>query len=163
MFWVVGSYRYNTYKAVSKLFMNVEEYWRGITNRKIQRNWQHMVDKTKKSKAKTQHNMCWTPRWATKNTDSVKKTWALLQTTGSKGEANIFLGGNRIKCDLHYYWSDSEIVVILLIILLFKRSVVFLHFTYLYIVRIVTYSHQIKRKKNIPHISEQFWKPISKS
>ena len=27
----------------------------------IQRNWQHMVHKTKKNQAKTQHNMCWTP------------------------------------------------------------------------------------------------------
>jgi hypothetical protein len=25
------------------------------------RNWQHVVHRTKKNKAKTQHNMCWTP------------------------------------------------------------------------------------------------------
>ena len=34
---------------------------KGQTKLTIQRNWQHMVHKTKKNKAKTQHNMCWTP------------------------------------------------------------------------------------------------------
>jgi len=29
-----------------------------IKNKTIQRNWQHMVHKTKKNKTKTQHNMC---------------------------------------------------------------------------------------------------------
>ena len=33
----------------------------------IQRNWQHRVHKMKKNKAKTQHNMCWTPLCARKN------------------------------------------------------------------------------------------------
>jgi hypothetical protein len=31
---------------------------KGQTKWTIQRNWQHMVHKTKKNKAKTQHNMC---------------------------------------------------------------------------------------------------------
>ena len=40
---------------------------------KIQRNWQHMVHKTKKNKSKTQHNMCWTSLY-TNNTNNVDKT-----------------------------------------------------------------------------------------
>jgi hypothetical protein len=41
--------------------INVREYRRGNQKWTIQRNWQHMTDKTQKNKAKTQHNMCWTP------------------------------------------------------------------------------------------------------
>jgi len=33
----------------------------------VQRNWQHRVHKTKKDKAKTEHNMCWTPPCASKH------------------------------------------------------------------------------------------------
>jgi len=33
----------------------------------IQRNWQHMVHKTKTNKTKTQHNMWWTPLHANKH------------------------------------------------------------------------------------------------
>ena len=126
----------------SKVSMNAVENWRGNANGTIQRNWQHMIHKTKKSKTNTQHNMCWTPLWATTYTVNVNKTWAIAKTTGSKGEQTSFICGNRITYDLHYCWSDSEIVVILLIILLFKRSVVFLHFTYVYIVRILRISIQ---------------------
>ena len=31
-----------------------------------QRNWQHVVHKTKTNKTKTQHNMCWTPLYVNK-------------------------------------------------------------------------------------------------
>jgi hypothetical protein len=41
--------------------INVREYRRGNQKWTIQRNWQHMTDKTKKNKTKAQHNMCWTP------------------------------------------------------------------------------------------------------
>jgi hypothetical protein len=54
----------------------------------IQRNWQHGVHKTKTNKAKTQHNMCWTPLYANKE-KKVNKTGALIQTTGGKNESNI--------------------------------------------------------------------------
>jgi len=30
-------------------------------------NWQNRVHKTKTNKAKTQHNMCWTPLYANKH------------------------------------------------------------------------------------------------
>ena len=43
------------------LHINVREYLRGNQKRTIQRNRQHRVHKTKKNKAKTHHNMCWTP------------------------------------------------------------------------------------------------------
>jgi len=43
------------------------EYWRGNQERTIQRNWQHRVHKTKKNKAKPQHNMYWTPLYANKH------------------------------------------------------------------------------------------------
>ena len=68
--------------------MNVREYRRSNQKRTIQRNWQHRVHKTKKNKAKTQHNMCWTPLYANK-TNNVNKTYTLLQITGVKDEPNI--------------------------------------------------------------------------
>jgi hypothetical protein len=34
---------------------------------KIQRNWQHGEQHTKKNKTKTQHNMCWTPLYGNKH------------------------------------------------------------------------------------------------
>jgi hypothetical protein len=43
------------------------EYRSGNLKWTIQRNWQHKVHKTKKNKAKTQHNMCWTPLYASKH------------------------------------------------------------------------------------------------
>ena len=55
------------------LKINVREYRR--SNKKkwtIQRHWQHRVHKTKTNKAKTQHNMCWTPLCASKHTNSIK-------------------------------------------------------------------------------------------
>ena len=33
----------------------------------IQKNWHHRVHKTKTSKTRTQHNMCWTPLYANKH------------------------------------------------------------------------------------------------
>jgi len=33
----------------------------------IQRNWKHMIHKTKKNTTKTQHNMCWTPLCSNKH------------------------------------------------------------------------------------------------
>ena len=42
----------NTEEAIKKAF---------------QRNWQHSVHKTKKNNTKTQHNMCWTPLYASKH------------------------------------------------------------------------------------------------
>jgi len=47
--------------------VSVREYRRGNETWTIQRNWQHRVHKTNKSKAKTQHNMCWTPLCANKH------------------------------------------------------------------------------------------------
>jgi hypothetical protein len=44
----------------------------------------------RQTKQKTQHNMCWTPLFAT-NTNNVNKTRALLQTTGGKDESNIVI------------------------------------------------------------------------
>jgi hypothetical protein len=47
--------------------INISEYRRGNKNKwTIQKNWQHRVYKTKKNKAKTQHNMCLTPLYANK-------------------------------------------------------------------------------------------------
>ena len=40
---------------------NVREYRRGTQKWTTQRNWQHIVHKTKKKKTKIQHNMRWTP------------------------------------------------------------------------------------------------------
>ena len=40
--------------------LKVREYRRGNQKRTIQRNWQRRVHKIKTSKAKIQHNMCWT-------------------------------------------------------------------------------------------------------
>ena len=47
-----------------------------------------MGNKTKKNKAKTQHNMCWTPLFASKH-KKVYKTFAFPQTTGGKEKPNI--------------------------------------------------------------------------
>jgi hypothetical protein len=40
---------------------------KGIQKWTMQRNWQHIVYKTKKKQKKTQHNMCWTPLYVNKN------------------------------------------------------------------------------------------------
>jgi hypothetical protein len=47
--------------------INVREYRRGNQKYPIQRNWQHMVHKTKKNKTKTQHNMRCLPLYANKH------------------------------------------------------------------------------------------------
>ena len=57
---------HNTYSEI----INVSEYRRGNHKWTIQRNWQHVVHKTKTNKRKTQHNMFWTPPY----TNSVNKT-----------------------------------------------------------------------------------------
>ena len=54
-----------------------------------------MVHKTKKNKAKTQHNMCWTPLYET-NTDNVNETRVLLKTTGGKDEPNIITESSKL-------------------------------------------------------------------
>jgi len=58
--------------------INIREYRRGSQKWTIQRNRQHKVHETKKNKTKTQHNMCWTPLFATnhKYLDNVNKTCA---------------------------------------------------------------------------------------
>jgi len=47
--------------------INVREYRRGHQKWTIQGNWQHRVHKTKKTKTKTQLNMCWTSLKANKH------------------------------------------------------------------------------------------------
>jgi hypothetical protein len=42
---------------------------------------EYRVHQTKKSKMKTQHNMCWTPLCVNKQYN-VNEAWAFLQTTG---------------------------------------------------------------------------------
>ena len=46
------------------------------------------------NKTKTQHNMCWTPLYASKHKQG-KQDMTLLQTTGGKDEPNIVLCGNH--------------------------------------------------------------------
>jgi len=46
------------------MYINVREYRKGNHKWTIQINWQHKKHKTKKSKTKTQHNMCWTTLYA---------------------------------------------------------------------------------------------------
>ena len=52
----------------------------------IQRNWQHRIHKAKKNKTKTQHNMCWTPRYPNKQIYRVtpKKTEPLKMLINPK-------------------------------------------------------------------------------
>ena len=61
-------------------------------------NWQDRVHKTKKNKAKTQHNMCWTSLCTNKNVNitfsaskqnKVNKTCNLPQTTGGKDDMDV--------------------------------------------------------------------------
>ena len=55
------------YIKTRKCAINARENRRGNQNWTIQKNWQHMVNKTKKNKAKTQHNIWWTPLYANKH------------------------------------------------------------------------------------------------
>ena len=48
-------------------YTNAREHRRSKQEWTIQKNWQHRTHKTKKNKAKTQHNMCWTPPYASKH------------------------------------------------------------------------------------------------
>ena len=45
------------------MLINAREYRKSNQNRQSRETG----NKTKKSKTKTQHNMCWTPLWAHKN------------------------------------------------------------------------------------------------
>jgi hypothetical protein len=48
-------------------YIHVTEYRNGNQKWPIQKNWQDMINKTKKNKTKTQHNMSWTPLYANKH------------------------------------------------------------------------------------------------
>jgi len=48
-----------------------------------------LVHKTKTTKTKTQHNICWTSLHKQTNTNNINKICDLLQPTGGKGEPNI--------------------------------------------------------------------------
>ena len=72
-------------KRMNGIDINVREYRRCNKKWTIQRNWQHMVNKTKKTKAKTQ---CVGHHGTQGNTNNVNKTWSLLQITGGKDEPN---------------------------------------------------------------------------
>jgi hypothetical protein len=93
--------------------INVGEYRRGDKTWTIQRNWQHRVHKTKKNKAKTQHNICWTPL-ITNNVNN--KTCALLQKTGGKEEPNItnldiqFNQGNLEQLSYYVYFNQPDLI-----------------------------------------------------
>ena len=74
--------------------INVREYRRCNQKWTIQRNWQHRIHKNewKKKKQTKKTNTIWDGHHYTQtNTNKVKKTWALLQTTGGKNEPNIVL------------------------------------------------------------------------
>jgi hypothetical protein len=52
--------------------------------------------KMKTHKKKIKHNtICVGHHYMQTNTNNVKKTWTILQTTGGKDEPNIFLCGNH--------------------------------------------------------------------
>ena len=93
--------------------INVGEYRRGNTTWTIQRNWQHRVHKTKKNKAKTQHNICWTPL-ITNNVNN--KTCDLLQKTGGKEEPNItnldiqFNQGNLEQLSYYVCFNQPDLI-----------------------------------------------------
>ena len=63
------------YIKTRKCAINAREYRRG--NKKkwtIQRNWQHMVNKTKKNKAKTQDTIFGGHHYTQTNTNNMNKT-----------------------------------------------------------------------------------------
>ena len=51
---------------------------------KIKRNWQGIIHKRKTNRTETQHNMCWEPLYAKRNSNNVNMRRTLLQTTGGK-------------------------------------------------------------------------------
>jgi hypothetical protein len=53
--------------SILYMLVNVRKYRRGNQKWTIQRNWQHRVHNTKKSKTKTQRTMRWTPLCANKH------------------------------------------------------------------------------------------------
>jgi hypothetical protein len=75
----------------SLLRINVRECRRDNQKWTIQRNWQHR-------QRKTQHNMHW-HHYAQINTNTVNKTWTLLQTTGGKDEPSIVF---KLKPNEHH-------------------------------------------------------------
>ena len=67
----------------------MREYQRCNQKWTIQRNWQHPVHKHE-DKAKQKHNtICIGHHYVQTNTNNVNKTWALLLTTGGKGEHRL--------------------------------------------------------------------------
>jgi hypothetical protein len=111
----VGEYRRGnkTWTIQRNWQINVREYRRDNQTWTIQRNWQHRVHKTKKNKAKTQHNICWTPL-ITNNVNN--KTCALLQKTGGKEEPNItnldiqFNQGNLEQLSYYVYFNQPDLI-----------------------------------------------------
>ena len=69
-----------------KYVNNIREYWRGNQKWTIQGKWQHRVHNTRKN-----NTICVWHHYVQTNTNNINKTWALLQTTGSKDEPNIVL------------------------------------------------------------------------
>jgi hypothetical protein len=63
---------------------------RGDQKWTIQRNWQHMVQKTKTNKTKTQH-ICVGHHYAQTNTNNVNKTQDLQTTVAEVGTLPIHL------------------------------------------------------------------------
>ena len=93
----------SSYPIDSKYEINASEHRRDNQKWTVQRKWQHRLNKTKKTKTKTQRNVCWTQQYVNKYkqgkqdmnppTNNVNKTWTLLQTTGCKDEPNIYQEG----------------------------------------------------------------------
>jgi len=75
-------------RSLEVISISVRKYRRGNHKWTIQRNWQHMLYKTKKNKTKPQHNMSCTPLYASKHTqkkqirhDPSKKTYCCLHVS----------------------------------------------------------------------------------
>jgi hypothetical protein len=75
--------------------INVREYRRGNQKWKIQRNWQQCTQ----SEGKTKHNtICVGHHYTQRNTNSVNKTWALLQTVIDTLRIPLKISGNAFMC-----------------------------------------------------------------
>jgi len=76
--------------------LNVREYRRINQKWTIQRNWQHMVHKTRRRKTKQKHNtICVGHHYTQTNTNNMNKTLALLQITGGKDETKLLSNNDR--------------------------------------------------------------------
>jgi len=64
---LVKLFKWNWHRHTSSSCIYVREHRTANQKLTIQRNWQHRVHKTKKNKAKTHHNMCWTLLCANKH------------------------------------------------------------------------------------------------